>query len=64
VFPLVRDFCDIGEEFSNERDPKRIAGQQGNGRNFSGRDADMKLSLSNADSAFVDEAFLVRIRHP
>ena len=58
VLSLVRDFGDIGEEFRNQWNAERIAGQQRDGRNFSRSDADMKLSFAKADGTFVDEAFI------
>ena len=59
VLALVRYFGDIGEEFRNQGNAERIAGQQRDRGHFSRSDADMKLSFSKADGAFVDEAFIV-----
>jgi hypothetical protein len=63
VLALVRYFGDAGEEFRNQWNPERIAGQQRDSRYFSRSDADMKLSFAKADGTFVDEAFIFHIRH-
>jgi hypothetical protein len=59
----VRYFADIGEEFRNQGNAERIAGEQRDSRHFSRSDADMKLSFSKADGTFVDEALIDRIGH-